>query len=126
MYHVDVSCKEGSVFNVTSGAAKMTVDLTEKNFGPLPTLLAALGSCVGVFLRRYAEDMKLPIKEFSVSVDAELVKAPQMIFKEISVSIDLKGAQIDEAKKEGLIRFVQHCPVGNTLRGTPAVNVKLN
>ena len=30
MYHVDVSCKEDSVFNVTSGGAKVTIDMAEK------------------------------------------------------------------------------------------------
>lgn len=126
MYHVDVSCKGNSVFDVTSGGAKMTIDLTDKNFGPLPTLLASLGACVGVYLRRYADNLKLPIKEFSVSVEAELTKDATPGFKQISVSVDLKGAQLDEQKKEGLLRFIRNCPVHNTLHGNPVVDIKLN
>ena len=125
MYKVDISCKEDSVFDVTSGGAKMTIDLSEKNLGPLPTLLAALGSCVGVFLRRYADNMKLPVKEFSISVEAELEKTPVMSFKKINVSVDLKGAQLDEAKREGLLRFIQNCPVRNTILGNPEISTKL-
>ena len=125
MYHVDISCKEGSVFEVTSGEAKMTIDQTEKNLGPLPTLLAALGSCVGVYLRRYADNLKLPIKEFSVSVEADLVKEPPVSFRNINVSVDLKGAQLDETKKEGLMRFIQNCPVHNTLHGKPEIDFNL-
>lgn len=125
MYHVDVSCKEGSVFNVTSGEAKITIDLSGKNLGPLPTLLAALGSCVGVYLRRYADNMKLPIKEFSVSVEADLIKEPPIGFRHISVAIDLKGVQLDEAKKEGLMRFIRNCPVHNTLHGKPEISMSL-
>ncbi len=125
MYHVDVSCKEDSVFEVTSGEAKVTIDLSGKNLSPLPALLAAVGSCTAVYLRRYADNLKLPIKEFSISVDADLVKEPQMSFKKVSIAIDLKGAQLDEAKREGLIRFVQNCPVGNTLRGNTAIDIKL-
>lgn len=121
MYHVDVSCKEGSVFDVTSGEAKMTIDLTGKNLGPLPTLLAALGSCVCVYLRRYADNLKLPIKEFSVSVEADLTKDNSPGFRKIAVSIDLKGAQLDEQKMEGLTRFIKNCPVHNTLHGNPEI-----
>jgi uncharacterized OsmC-like protein len=125
MYKVDISCKEGSVFDVTSGEAKVTIDMTEKNLGPLPTLLAALGSCMGTFLRRYADNMKLPIKEFSVSVESDLVKENPMGFRYISVSIDLKGAKLDDTKRDGLMRFIGNCPVGNTLRGNPEINVVL-
>lgn len=125
MYHVDVYCKEDSVFDVTSGEAKITIDMTEKNLGPLPTLLAALGSCMGVFLRRYADNMKLPIKEFSISVDAELEKTPVMCFKKINVAIDLKGAPLDQAKKDALMRFINNCPVHNTLHGNPEINAQL-
>jgi len=125
MYHVDVSCKEDSVFDVTSGEAKMTIGFSEKNFGPLPTLLASLGSCVGVYLRRYADDLKLPIKEFSVSVEADLTKDNSPGFRKIDVTIDLKGAQLDETKTAGLMRFVQNCPVHNTLHGSPEIDFEL-
>ncbi len=125
MYHVDVSCKEGNVFDVTSGEAKMTIGFSEKNLGPLPTLLASLGSCVGVYLRRYADNLKLPIKEFSVSVEADLTKDDSPGFRKIAVSIDLKGTQLDETKMAGLMRFVQNCPVHNTIRGGPEINVSL-
>jgi uncharacterized OsmC-like protein len=125
MYKVDISCKEDSVFDVTSGEAHTTIDMTEKNLGPLPTLLAALGSCIGVFLRRYADNMKLPIKEFSVSVEAELEKTPVMSFRKINVSVDLKGAPLDEQKKEALMRFIQNCPVHNTLHGNPEIGLML-
>jgi uncharacterized OsmC-like protein len=126
MYKVDISCKEDSVFNVTSGEAKVTIDMAEKeNLGPLPTLLAALGSCMGVFLRRYADNMKLPIKEFSISVEAELEKTPVMSFRKINVAIDLKSAPLDQAKKDGLMRFINNCPVHNTLHGNPEINAVL-
>ncbi len=126
MYKVDISCKEGSVFNVTSGEAKSTIDMAEKeNLGPLPTLLAALGSCMGVFLRRYADNMKLPIKEFSISVEAELEKTPVMSFRKINVVIDLKDAPLDQAKKDNLMRFINNCPVHNTLHGNPEINAVL-
>ena len=126
MHKVDISCKEDSVFNVTSGEAKVTIDLAEKeNLGPLPTLLAALGSCIGVYLRRYADNLKLPIKEFSVSVEADLEKTPVARFTKINVSVDLKGAPLDEQKREGLMRFILNCPVHNTLHGNPEINAEL-
>ncbi len=125
MYHVDVNCKEGSVFDVTSGEAKMTIDSTGNNMSPLHTLLAALGSCVGVYLRRYADNLKLPIKEFSVCIESDLVKDNTPGFRWINVSIDLKGAPLDDAKKEGLMRFIQNCPAHNTLRGNTEIDFNL-
>jgi len=125
MYKVDVLCKEDSVFNVTSGEAKVTIDLSEKNLSPLHALLGAYGSCVGVFVRKYADNLKLPIKEFSVCVESDLVKENPMSFRYISVSVDLKGVNLDDTKKDGLMRFVGNCPVGNTLRGTPEINITL-
>lgn len=127
MYKVDISCKEGNTFNVISGAAKATIDLAEKdNLGPLPTLLGALGSCVAVYLRRYADNLKLPIGEFSVSVEADLIKEPPVSFRKINISVDLKGAQLDEQKMEGLMRFIKNCPVHNTLHGNPEIDFKIS
>jgi len=127
MYRVDVSCVAGNTFSVTSGEAKMTIDIAGKdNLGPLRTLLAALGSCIGVYLRRYADNLKLPIEEFSVSVEAELIKEPPVGFRKINVSIDLKGARLDEQKTEGLMRFIRNCPVHNTLHGNPEIDFKIS
>jgi len=127
MYKVDVSCMAGNTFSVSSGTAKMTIDIAEKdNLGPLPALLAALGSCIGVYLRRYADNLKLPIGEFSVSVEAELIKEPPTGFRKISVSVDLKGAQLDEQKMAGLARFIKNCPVHNTLHGNPEIDFKIS
>ena len=125
MYHVDVFCKEDSVFDVKAGMASITIDLSEKNLSPLHALLGAYGSCVGVFVRKYADSMKLPIKEFSVCVESDLVKENPMGFRYISVSVDLKGVKLDDIKREGLMRFIGNCPVGNTLRGNPEINVVL-
>ncbi|MDD5073168.1 MAG: OsmC family protein, partial [Candidatus Omnitrophica bacterium] len=101
------------------------IDMSEKNLSPLHALLGAFGSCVGVFVRKYADNLKLPIKEFSVCVESDLVKENPMGFRYISVSIDLKGVELDDTKREGLMRFIGNCPVGNTLRGNPEINVVL-
>ena len=125
MYHVDVECREDSVFDVKAGTAKVIIDLSEKNLSPLHALLGAFGSCVGVYVRKYADNLKLPIKEFSVYVESDLVKENPMGFRWISVSIDLKGVELDETKKEGLMRFIKNCPVHNTLRGSPGIDFVL-
>lgn len=125
MYHVDIVNSGGSDFKVRSGEYKFTIDTKGGGINPSATLLASLGACAGVYIRKYAEGSKLGIGEFSISVDAEFAKEGCVYFKDIKISIDLKGADIDERRKEALLRFVRNCPVHNTLRNNPNVAVEI-
>lgn len=62
---------------------------------------------------------------FTVDVEAELVSDKGHRFKDIKVSIDLDGAMIDDIKKQSLVQFVKNCPVHNTLRNMPEIEIKV-
>jgi uncharacterized OsmC-like protein len=62
---------------------------------------------------------------FTVDVEADLVSDKGYRFKDIRVSIDLDGTVIDDIKKQSLLQFVKNCPVHNTLRDTPEIDIKI-
>jgi uncharacterized OsmC-like protein len=125
MYHVDIINTGDSVFKVKSKDYEFAVDTKGKGITPPDTLLASLGACIGVYIRKYMEGARLDIKEFSISLDAEFSREAPVSFKEIKVAIDLKGTKLEEGRKKALAEFIKNCPVHNTLRINPHIEVQL-
>jgi len=126
MYRVEVKHIKDYAFQAKSGGQEFSIDAKAKDgISPPDVLLASLGSCLGVYIRKYAEGAKLALENFSITVEAEFSKEPPMCFKMINVSLDLKGAALDERRKSALLEFIKNCPVHNTLKGNPAVEVKI-
>ncbi len=126
MYHVDIVNNGDSQFKVKSNNYELVVDTRGSGITPPDALLASLGTCVGVYLRKYAEGARIELKQFSISVDAEFTKEPPYCFKQINVFVDLKGLELEEKRKEALLRFIKNCPIHNTLKADPAVNIKIS
>ncbi len=125
MYHVDIINTGGYSFKVKSKDYEFIVDVKGKGITPPDTLLASLGTCVGVYLRKYVEGAKLTLPEFSISVDAEFSKDAPACFRKINVDVDLKGAQLDERRLKALHEFIKNCPVHNTIKNNPEVEIKI-
>ncbi len=125
MYHVDITNAGDYSFKVKSKDSEFVVDTKGKGITPPDTLLASLGSCIGVYLRKYAEGAKLLLPEFNISVDADFSKEGPVCFKKINVKIDLKGVQLDEHRIQAITMFIRNCPVHNTLKQNPEVEIKL-
>lgn len=124
MYQVEIINKGGSGFVAKTNASELSVDTKPDSITPLDLLLAGLGSCLGVFLRRYAEGVKLDLPAFSVRVEAELSKDP-LCFKEMSVTVDFKGKEFDDQRKKAILEFIKSCPVHNTLKNSPQINIRI-
>jgi putative redox protein len=125
MYHVDITNQGDYSFNVKSKESEFVVDIKGKGITPPDTLLASLGTCIGVYLRKYAEGVKLEIPEFSIKVDAEFSLEPPVCFRKINVKIDLKGITFDERRLKSLHEFIKNCPVHRTLESNPEVEIKI-
>ena len=123
MYRVDIENREGYTFNATCDSYEFTIGA--KGITPPATLLASLGSCIGVYLRKYCESAKLDLGDFSLKVEADFSKDSPLRFKEIYVTLDLKGQQLEERRKKALLEFVKNCPVHNTLKNDPLVDIKI-
>lgn len=125
MYRVDVANSGDYLFKVKSQNYEFAIDIKGKGITPSDTLLASLGSCVGVYIRKFAEGTNLALKDFSISVEGELCKETPIRFKEIDVSVDLRGVQIEEGKKKAFLEFIKNCPIHNTLKQTPHIEVNV-
>ena len=125
MYHVDITNSGEYVFNVKSKDYECVVDVKGKGMTPPDTLLASIGTCIGVYLRKYAENVKLELPAFKIKVDADFCKEPPICFRKIEVSIDLQGVALDERRAKGMIEFLKNCPVHNTIKNNPEVVIKV-
>lgn len=125
MYQVEITNSGEYSFRVKSKDYEFIVDTKGKGVSPPDALLASLGSCIGVYLRKYAEDAKLALPEFSISVEADFSKERPVCFRKIEVRIDLKGLQLDARRLTAMQEFIKNCPVHNTLKQNPEVEIKL-
>jgi len=125
MYKVEVTAKGDYRFNAASKDASITVDIKGGGMTPPDTLLASLGSCIGVYIRKYAEGAKLPLGEFTVTVEADLGREAPYYFRQIKAAVDLKGAALDEKRKRSLLEFIKNCPIHNTLKNSPSIDISI-
>ncbi|MDD5595279.1 MAG: OsmC family protein [Candidatus Omnitrophica bacterium] len=125
MYQVEVIHEKDYTFTVKSKNYQFNVDIKGNGITPPDTLLASLGSCIGVYVRKYSEGAKLGIENFSINVTADFSKEPPACFREIKVSLDLKGAQLDERRKKALLEFIKNCPVHHTLEANPRIEIEI-
>jgi len=125
MYRVEVTHNRDMAFSVKAGESEFSIDAKGKGLTPLDALLAGLGSCIGVYIRKYAEGSKLQLENFKVNVSAELSKESPFSFRYINVEIDLKPGLIDERRQKALLEFVKNCPAHNTLKSNPVIEFKL-
>ncbi|MFA5090637.1 MAG: OsmC family protein [Candidatus Omnitrophota bacterium] len=125
MYHVDITNAGDYVFKVKSEDCEFVVDTRGKGITPPDTLLASIGTCIGVYLRKYTDSARLALPEFSIKVEADFSKEPPVCFKQINVYVDLKGAQLDERRLKAMLEFVKNCPVHNTVKNNPEIEIKI-
>ena len=102
MYHVDITNSGDYSFKVKSKDYEFVIDVGGKGVTPPDTLLASIGSCLGVYVRKYTEGAKLALDEFGISVEADLSKEHPVCFRQINVRIDLKGAKFDDRRLNAL------------------------
>ena len=151
MYHVEITPEADSGFKVRSSNYEFSIGIKGKGITPPDTLLAGLGSCIGVYLRRYLEGANITLKDFSITVEAEFstvqesiklscstakiasknlsrsdfLEEPPVCFRNIDVRIDLKGLKLEQRRKQALLEFIGNCPVHNTLKASPNVEVTI-
>jgi len=125
MYKVEIENRGDYRFDVRSKDYQFVVDTNGKGITPPDTLLASLGSCVGVYIRKYFESAKIAVPHFKVFVEGDLGKEAPYLFRAISVKIDMEGAPLDERRKTALLNFIKNCPIHNTLKANPAVEISI-
>lgn len=125
MYSVEITSGQGSTLIAKSKDAEITIGLDGRSMTPPDTLLASLGSCIGVYIRKYCQGAKLSMENFSIKIEAEFAQGAPACFREIKIDIDLKGADLDERRKKALLEFIKNCPVHNTLDAKPLIGLRI-
>ncbi|MDD5478024.1 MAG: OsmC family protein [Candidatus Omnitrophica bacterium] len=125
MYKVQVTHNQDLAFTVKAGESEFIIDAKGKGLTPLDALLAGVGSCLGVYIRKYAQGSKLNLENFKLNVFAELSNESPFSFRKINVDIDLKNSGLDERRQKALLEFIKNCPAHNTLKGNPLIEFKL-
>lgn len=124
MYRVEIANKGDSVFDVRSKDYEFKVDTHGKGMTPPDTLLASLGSCMGVYIRKYVDGAKLNIGNFKIIVEADFDAEKPYRFKNIKANVTLEGAAVlDDRRKAALLEFIKNCPVHNTLKADPNIEI---
>lgn len=125
MYKVEVKNRGGLEFTAKSEHGEIKIDAEGKAIEPLETLLASLGSCTGVYIRKYATSANIQMDLFTLKLEAELKKGFPTYFEKIKMTIDLNGSVLSDLQKNALMQFIKNCPVLNTLDNEPAVETVL-
>jgi uncharacterized OsmC-like protein len=125
MYRVDISSKGGFSFNARSKDGEIVTDTKGGGMTPPDVLLASLGSCIGVYIRKYAEGARIELGDFAIRVEAELSKEKPVCFRKIDISVDLKDNSLDDRRKKSLRAFIENCPVHKTIKSDPEVVISL-
>ncbi len=126
MYKVEITHNQDLAFTAKAGMSEFIIDAQGRGLTPLDALLAGLGSCIGVYIRKYALGAKLDLKNFKINVSAGLSSQAPFYFKQIEVGIYLKDSGLDERRQRALLEFIKHCPAHNTLKGNPVIEFKLS
>ncbi|MBP7216831.1 MAG: OsmC family protein [Candidatus Omnitrophica bacterium] len=125
MYKVDIENKGDYLFQVASENYTFFVDTNGSGVTPPDALLASLGTCVGVYIRKYAEGAKLNLPQFSIHVESDFTQDKPARFQDIKVIVSLNGALLDERRKQSVLEFVKNCPVHNTLKNNPLIEISI-
>jgi len=125
VYKVQLTHNQGLAFTVKANESEFIIDAKGNGLTPLDALLAGLGSCIGVYICKYALGAKLSLDNFRVNVTAQLSTESPFSFRKINVDIELKDSGLDERRQKALLEFIKHCPAHNTLKGNPEIEFKL-
>ncbi len=124
-----IAYKGGKKFMATSCGRQIIIDLpverggSDEGMTPPETFVAALASCMGVYVLNYCKNVKINTNNMLLSVHWEKASNPARI-SDIKVEICLPK-MLNKERREALIKVAEHCLVHNTIHIPPQVEVSL-
>ena len=91
---------------------------------PVEYLLTALGSCVAITLRMYAEKKKWDLGKINVEVYQKDELKPEGLQKSIVEEISFEK-ELSEEQKDKLLEIAVKCPVAKLIKGETKITSKL-
>lgn len=124
-YLVEISNNGNAIFNVKARENKFEIEPMGKGLAPAEVLLASLGSCVGLYTKRYLEGARINNTGFEIKIESDFCKDAPIRLKEVKVYLNLKDVAIDEVRRKSLLEFVKKCPIGHTLEYNCEIAINL-
>lgn len=127
MYQVEIKNSGSSVLDINSQGFEFKMDLDGDGMHPPDAMLVGLAACAGVYVRKYFKNAKEKPSGFRIKSWGDLDgEKGSYRFKKINIEIAIEGLQLDEMHVKALHRFVENCPVHNTLRSNPEIEIKIS
>ena len=126
---ITVTRKGGLAFDIRVRGHEVTSDMSEKDGGrdegpsPAELLGGSLGACVAMMVQGYCERHGYTDGDVGVSLTLELADGPKRVGG-IVIDVELPEG-IPEDKKEVVRRMAERCPVHETLRDPPRVDIEV-
>lgn len=123
---ITVSRKGGSEFSIRVRGHEVTSDYSEKDGGgdrgpsPVELLAGSLGACIAMMVQSYCQRHGYD-GDVGVSLTLELADAPKRIGG-VVVDVELpKG--VPEDRMDAIRRMAEHCPIHETLKNPPRMDI---
>ena len=123
---ITVNRKEGLEFTIRVRGHDVTSDMSAKEGGrdqgpsPAELLAGSLGACIAMMVQGYCRRHGYD-GDVGVSLAMELADKPRRIGR-IVVDLELPEG-VPEDKKEAIRRVAQRCPIHETLRSPPGLDI---
>ena len=125
---ISITRKEDSAFSISVRGHEVLSDYSEKDGGhdrglsPVELLAGSLGACIAMLVQNYCQRHGYE-GDVGVSMTVELADKPKRIGR-IVIDLELPNG-IPDDKKEIIRRLAQKCPIHETLKTPPGLDIEV-
>jgi len=127
---ITVTQKENQEFVVKVRKHEVTSDMSVADGGqdhgpqPVELMVGALGACLGKAIARYCQTIGFTSEGIALYVAFQMADDPKRVS---NITIDLELPEgFPEERKAAVRRIVNACPVHNTLRNPPEIDLEIS
>jgi uncharacterized OsmC-like protein len=126
---MSITRKEGKAFELRVREHSVIFDMSEeeggsdKGMNPVECLAGSLGACIAIMVQTYCDSHGYTDGEVSASLTLELADDPKRVGT-IVIDLELPN-DFPEGKKSAVKRVAELCPVHETLKQMPAVDLEI-
>jgi len=125
---ITVERREGLKFDISVRGHNVTADLSEEEGGgdqgpsPAELLAGSLGACIAIMVQTYCQSHGYD-GDVGVSMTVELADKPKRIGR-LVVDLELPEG-VPEDRMVAIKRVVERCPIHETLKNPPALDIEI-
>jgi uncharacterized OsmC-like protein len=127
---ITVSQKQNQEFAIQVRAHEVTCDMAVseggQDHGPHPSelLVGALGACIGKAIARYCQTIQCPSEGITLYLAYQFADNPRRV---AGITIDLELPKgFPEDRKKAIRNIIHQCPVHNTLKNPPEIDLEIS